>query len=126
QVVLVSGEEDNVYVPGLQDGGGTDPVDDNWPGLDETGTVAIDELDRFSTSTLPAGRYTFELTGDGDADLYVRVGLAPQLDAYDCRPYRNGSEETCTLDLGSPATIHVMVHGYAASSSYALSGRATP
>src|SRR5690606_13021541 len=25
QVVLVSGEEDNVYVPGLQDGGGTDP-----------------------------------------------------------------------------------------------------
>lgn len=38
----------------------------------------------------------FELRGGtGDADLYVRGDEEPQLDAYDCRPYRNSNNELC-------------------------------
>ena len=56
------------------------------------------------------------MTGTGDADLYVRFGAEPSTGAYDCRPYRNGSNETCDLDVPSGVTqVYVMVRGYAAS-----------
>ena len=118
QVVLVSGEEDNTYVPGGGGGGGED-----WEGLDESGTVARDQEIRFETPVLPAGQYTFEMTGSGDADLYVRTGSAPTTSAYDCRPYESGSAESCRVDLAADATIHIMVRGYAASSDWQLTGR---
>lgn len=120
QVVLVSGEEDNTFVPGA-----TDPVDppDAWAGMEDTGTVARDEERRYETPTLPAGKYLFEMTGTSDADLYVRIGEAPTAQVYDCRPYESSSNETCAVDLPAAAAIHVMVRGYAASSDFALVGR---
>ena len=123
QVVLVSGEEDNVYVPGYPNGGGGGGLED-WQGMSESGAVANGEEDRFATPKLAPGRYIFALTGDGDADLYVRIGNAPTSTSYDCRPYRASSNESCAVDLPSAAEIHIMVSGWAANSSYELTGAA--
>jgi hypothetical protein len=122
EVVLVSGEQDNVYVPGY--GEDTDGVVTSWDGMEAGGTVEADAEDRFATETLAAGTYLFEMVGDGDADLYVRVGAEPTTEAYDCRPFRWGSEESCLVELNSPAPIHVMVRGWEASSNYRVTGLA--
>ena len=122
QVILVSGEEDNVYVPGYDPNGGGEV--EEWDGLSESGAVAKGEELRFETPRLEAGRYLFEMTGTNDADLYVRVGEAPTQSLYDCRPYRWGSNETCEVELPSPAPIHVMVRGWDQSSEFELVGRA--
>jgi Bacterial pre-peptidase C-terminal domain len=122
QVVLVTGEEDNVFKPGdpIGPGGGGGGA---WPGLNVSGSVARAVEQRWQTPELPAGAYTFSMTGTGDADLYVRRGSAPTTTSYDCRPYTSGSAETCTVTLAAPGPIHVMVRGYAAASTFALVGK---
>ncbi|KZW98149.1 alkaline serine protease [Pseudoalteromonas luteoviolacea] len=61
--------------------------------------------------------------GSGDADLYVRKGQAPTTSSYDCRPYRNGNSETCTLtNNGGAATYHIMLRGYSNYSGVTLKG----
>ena len=124
QIVLVTGEHDNVYVPGMGEGD-TDtppPAVDTWEGLQIEGTVTRGQEVREATPTLPAGKYRFTMTGTNDADLYVRVGLAPTSSDYDCRPYEAGSDEACEIEITTPAAVHVMVQGYAASSTFALAG----
>jgi hypothetical protein len=122
QVVLVSGEEDNTYVPG-GGGGGGGGGGDPWSGMSESGTVAKDEEKHYATPELKPGRYIFTLSGDNDADLYVRIGEAPTKALYDCRPYKYGSAEACKVELPSAAKIHVMVRGWAQSSSFQLVGQ---
>ena len=117
QVVIVSGEQDNTYVPG----GGGDGTDE-WEGLEEAGTVAAGEEMHYMTPLLAAGTYEFQLSGTEDADLYVRVGDAPTESRWDCRPYRYGSSETCVVELPSDAPIGVMVRGWAPSSDFTLVG----
>jgi hypothetical protein len=118
QVVVVSGEQDNVFTPG----GGGDPQP--WAGLSASGSVARNAEQRWDTPTLAAGTYEFSITGTNDADLYVRIGSAPTTTQYDCRPYKNGSSETCQVTLTQPAPIHVMVRGYStATSSFTLVGK---
>jgi hypothetical protein len=118
QIVLVVGEQDNVFTPG----GGGNPQD--WNGLHETGAVTRAETKSFATPVVAAGTYEFDMTGTGDADLYVRVGKAPTTSTFDCRPYLNGSRESCSVTLAQPSTIHIMVRGYASgSSSFELTGK---
>ncbi len=118
QMVMVTGEQDNTFTPG---GGGTPTA---WNGLSESGTVARSAKKTYTTPTLAEGTYEFKMTGTGgDADLYVRVGREPSLTAYDCRPYKTGSNETCRVTLAQPTTIGVMVNGYAASSAFKLVGK---
>jgi hypothetical protein len=64
-----------------------------------------------------------EMTGNADADLYVKVGGAPSLSSYDCRPYKTGSTEACRVTIAQPTTIGVMVNGYSASSTFKLVGK---
>jgi hypothetical protein len=109
QVVLVSGEQDNVFTPG----GGGQP--EAWPGLTDRGTVGRNESKAYSTPVLEAGRYEFAITGNNDADLYVRIGSAPTTTAFDCRPFKTGSNESCTVTLAQPSTIHVMVRGFSSA-----------
>lgn len=70
----------------------------------------------------PGSVFTVEMTGSGDPDLYVRFGQAPRRTSgeYDCRPYLNGADERCELDvLAGTQRAFVMVHGYR-SGSYDL------
>lgn len=122
EVVLVSGEQDNVYVPGFGEGGGGDV--EPWDGLAAEDDVTRNEEHRFTTPRLAAGRYAFEMTGTGDADLYVRTGLAPTTKDFECRPFKSGSDEVCVVELTTPAQIHVMVRGWDDASSYTLLGDA--
>ncbi|MCB9596568.1 MAG: PPC domain-containing protein [Sandaracinaceae bacterium] len=118
QVVLVSGEQDNTYTPG----GGGDPTPvPTWGGITESGALGRGDEARFETPTLPAGRYVFSITGGGDADLYVRIGSAPDTAHYDCRPYRSDANETCEVELPGDAPVHLMVRGYT-QSDFSLMG----
>ncbi len=77
------------------------------------------QWNQFGPYQLAAGAtLTATMTGTGDADLYVRKGAAPTESSYDCRPYKSGSNEQCTV-VG-PATVYAGVQGYAAASSVSL------
>lgn len=117
QVVLVTGEQDNVFVPG---GGGNAEA---WAGLNASGPVKKGEIKRFPTPTLAAGTYSFTMTGTNDADLYVRIGSEPSANRYDCRPYKSGSNETCEVTLPRSAKVYVQVRGYATTSNFELVGK---
>lgn len=119
EVVIVTGEHDNTFVPG---GDAPGPVDPSWPGLSERGSLAADEDRRFATPKLPAGTYRFETSGSGDVDLYVRIGEAPSEDLYDCRPYLSGSSEVCEVELAAPAEVHVMLNAYGRAADFELTG----
>jgi len=106
-----------VFTPG----GGGQPT--TWGGLSDGGTLAKNAEKRWSTGTVAAGTYVFTIAGNNDADLYVRVGSAPTTAAYDCRPYKNGSAETCSVTLAQAAPIHVMVRGYStAAATFTITG----
>src|SRR5262249_30558486 len=56
----------------------------------------------------------------GDPDVYVRFGTAPTLTRYNCRPYLNGADEMCSLDVpNGQRQAFVMVRGYTAG-NYSL------
>lgn len=58
--------------------------------------------------------------GSGDADLYVRFGAEPTTSSWDCRPYLNGNNETCSFASPQAGTWHVMVRGWTAYSGVTL------
>ena len=116
QVVMVTGEEDNLYTPG-----GEGPPE-AWRRLDVRATLASGAERRFETPILAPGRYRFTLSGDGDADLFAAIGRAPTTRVFDCRPSVAGSGEVCLMELGRPARIHLMVRGDAARSRVRLVG----
>lgn len=123
EFVLVTGEEDNVFTPGMKIGGGGDnpppPPPPAFEAKEETGSVAKNEEKAFSYD-VPAGTFFIDLSGTADADLYVKKdGLATSR-AYDCRPYKAGSAETCSVTFAEPGKLNVMVRGWAASSSFKL------
>jgi hypothetical protein len=65
----------------------------------------------------PGETFTVTMTGTGDADLYVRFGAAPTATKYSCRPYLDGSAESCTLTVpAATSAAYVKVVGYVASS----------
>ncbi|WP_440056616.1 S8 family peptidase (plasmid) [Pseudoalteromonas sp. T1lg65] len=58
--------------------------------------------------------------GSGDADLYVRKGAEPTKSTYDCRPYRNGNSESCSLTSGQGGTYYIKLIGYTSFSGVSL------
>ena len=50
--------------------------------------------------------------GTGDADLYVKAGSKPSTSNYDCRPYRTGNNEQCSVNAQPGVTYHVLLRGY--------------
>jgi hypothetical protein len=42
---------------------------------------------------------------------------------YDRRPYKTRSAETCEVTFDAPGTLHVMVRGNAASSTFTVKGK---
>ncbi len=58
-------------------------------------------------------RVTVTSAGDGDADLYVRRGAAPEPQDFDCKAAGSSSQETCRVDGGG--LVYVAVFGAKAS-----------
>ena len=116
QVVMVTGEQDNVFTPG---GTGPTPPPSTWGGISETGSVNKGDTKKWTTPTLAKGKYEFTITsqGAGDADLYVQIGRESTLTDYACRPYKTGSNESCTVDLPGASTVFVNVRGYSTGAS---------
>jgi serine protease len=72
---------------------------------------------------LPGTTVQVQMTGAGDADLYVRFNQRAQLvdrptqTAYLCVPFRNGSNEVCQMQVPpDAANVNIMVHGFTAAS----------
>jgi hypothetical protein len=89
-----------------------------------TGSVARGENDPFGPFPVTAGSvFRASITGTGDPDLYVRFGSAPTTTAYACRPYLDGPNESCEIDVPAGATnAFVSVRGFAAG-TYTLTVR---
>jgi hypothetical protein len=81
------------------------------------GSLAADGEQRFEAIAVRAGSvFRVQMTGTGDADLYVRFGSASTLTTYDCRPYRADSNETCELTVpAGQSQAFLSVRGYTAS-----------
>ncbi len=83
----------------------------------------------FFTIAVPAGASNLTIQtagGSGDADLYVRFGTAPTQTTYDCRPFLNGNNETCSFASPQAGTYHVMLRGWSAYSGVTLTASFTP
>jgi serine protease len=80
---------------------------------------------RYFKINVPAGRATFDASifgGTGDADLYVRWGALPTLDAWDGRPYLDGNNEGVRM-LNYPAgDWYVGIHGFTSYAGLSVSG----
>jgi hypothetical protein len=108
----------------LQDPNAGDVVGDDKV-VYESGAVVRGQWQHYGPfDVAPGTTLTALMTGTGDADLYVRKGAQPTLQGFDCRPYKNGSSEECSV-VG-PGAYYVSVHGYAnASSAFDLEIRYT-
>ncbi len=113
----------------VRQAGGTEPEDPTEPSagplLSESGGVARGEEARFQV-TAPAGAARLVITMEtaGDADLYVRKGDEPTVEAFDCRPYHGADRaETCEFAPPGDGTYHVMVRGYS-DATYELTATA--
>ncbi len=116
QVVLVTGEEDTTFRPGAT------PPPSGWAGLSASFTLRR-YIDRhFATGVLPAGSYTFELSGTGQANLYVKAGRNATSRTYDCKSVNPGAAERCTVTLRDPASIDVLVRA-TGDASLKIAGR---
>ena len=85
-------------------------------------SVGAGSWQRF-TQQIPAGlsRLTVATSGgSGDADLYVNYGSASTASNYQCRPYKNGNEETCQIDNPQSGTWYIDIQGYRAASGITL------
>lgn len=102
-----------------------EPVEDD-PGrprnASASGTVFRNqELRTGAIPILGGTRARIALSGNGDADLYVRFNRSPTVTRFNCRPFRNGSNEVCegTVPQGAQ-TMHLMVRGFASRSEFRL------
>lgn len=99
-----------------------DPVTETF-----SGSLSQGAQDAYGPFEVTGGTtFTADITGTGDADLYVHIGAPPTTSTYTCRPYRNGSAENCTVDVpAGQSEVHIMLRGYS-SATYDLVVNYTP
>jgi hypothetical protein len=105
------------------DGGSTGTELTN--GTAKTGLSAAAGTALSYTLAVPSGTSSVTIAisgGTGDADLYVKAGSAPTDSSYDCRPYKSGNAETCTIASPVAGTYYVRVKAYSAFSGLSLKG----
>jgi len=105
-------------------GGGGNVLQNGTP---VTGLAATTGNTITYTMSVPAGasNLVFQISGGtGDADMYVRFGSPPGTTSgtYDCRPYLNGNNETCTFAAPSAGTWYVTLRAYSSFTGVTLSG----
>lgn len=87
-------------------------------GKPANGSVDRNEFDIYVVAVpASASTLTVTLSGNNDADLYVRRGSKPTTANYDCRPYIDGSNESCEQSNSGNNTWYVGVRGYSANVS---------
>jgi hypothetical protein len=104
-------------------GGGTAVLTDNVPVSNISGATGSEQ---FWVMDVPAGKDSLVFTiagGSGDADLYVRLGAKPTTSTWNCRPFINGNNETCTFNAPAAGQYYVMIRGFTAFSGVTLTGR---
>jgi hypothetical protein len=80
---------------------------------------------KFWSLDVPSGQTSLTFTisgGTGDADMYVSFANKPSETVYQCRPYLNGNNETCTFTPPSAGKYWVGVRAYSAYSGVSLKG----
>jgi len=85
-------------------------VNGNWLRISDVRGTKI-----MYTMQVPAGASNlafFMNGGTGDADMYVKFGSEPTTNNYDCRPYKNGNNESCYIDAAQAGTYYVMISAY--------------
>jgi len=108
---------------GGDDGGGDDGATELSNGVPESNLSGGQGSETFFTIDVPSGASNLEVAisgGSGDADLYVRFGSEPTTSTYDCRPYRNGNNESCDFASPNAGTYHIMLRGYSSYSGVTL------
>ncbi|WP_371181165.1 S8 family peptidase [Xanthomonas sacchari] len=108
---------------GSSGGGGGGSSNELQDGVAVTGLSASSGSSLNYTVKVPSGASSLVVTtsgGSGDADLYVRFGSAPTDSAYDCRPYKNGNNESCTFNSPQAGTYYVRVKAYSTFSGLSL------
>ena len=97
--------------PGPGPGEGTPQSGSDSRSISRGQTVLYNRL-----SVVPGTSFVAQITGTGDADLYVRWDADATRTQFNCRPYLNGSNETCDLVVPSGVSeASVMVYGYTAA-----------
>ncbi len=123
-----------VTVQAATGGGDPDPSTPTiTPGQPVTVTLSGTGDEKFYKVEVPAGASSLTVTIDGpgcglfgcsfDADLYTRAGQRPTDTAYDCRPFANGSDETCTRSNPPAGFTYIRVDSYSGSGSLTLTAR---
>lgn len=103
-------------------GTGTTALSNNVP---VTGISGATGSQQYWKLTVPSGQsqVVFQISGGtGDADLYVKSGSQPTTTSYNCRPYLNGNNETCTIANPGAGDWYVMIRGYQTFSGVTLVG----
>jgi hypothetical protein len=83
---------------------------------------------KFFVLNVPANQASLVFTitgGTGDADLYVRFNALPTTSTFNCRPFLNGNNETCSFTSPAAGPWYVMIRGFAAYSGVTLKGTYT-
>ncbi|WP_045464326.1 S8 family peptidase [Vibrio hyugaensis] len=109
-----------------QDCGGPNPTPDPegklTSGLPVNGlSGATGAMDYFYADLEAGQRLTVQtIGGSGDADLYVRFGSKPTRNNWDCRPYKYGNNETCTVTAPQSGRYHIMIYAYSSYSGMTI------
>ena len=64
---------------------------------------------------VPAGATNLSFTtsgGTGDVDMHVKFGAAATQSEFDCRPWKSGNNETCTIENVQAGSYYIMLLGY--------------
>jgi serine protease len=85
--------------------------------------------DRLYTISVPSGATNLSISssaGTGNADIYVRLGSAPQLNAFDCQSATAGNTENCGFATPTAGVYYVMLHATADYAGVSLNVSYTP
>lgn len=85
--------------------------------------------DRLYTITVPSGATNLNInssSGTGNADLYVRLGSAPQLTTFDCQSTGASNAESCSFATPTAGVYYAMLHATADYSGASLNVSYTP
>ncbi len=96
--------------------GGTTPPPVTVTHLDVSASVGLDAFLTYTVDVKAGRKIVVRTAAANDIDLYVRMNLAPTVNAYDQRGYTASGSETLTVVPPADGKLYVGVHGYAASS----------